>query len=151
MVRGSRPLIKKIIMPKANTVLVVQIVLNIIVVNINRLCFSGFAVFQCPFVRIESSYSSFPRNFNIFSMVRSVHWGCTFVCLIVAILDLAISVIPNVIFWWRTWKPYDGNQHHASAGVLGWLLVVVLFAPIRGGSLEICSVSCMLYGMVRKH
>ena len=73
MVRGSRPLIKKIIMPTANTVLVVQIVLNIIVVNINRLCFSGFAVFQCPLVRIESSYSSFPRNFNIFSLVRSVH------------------------------------------------------------------------------
>ena len=40
---------------------------------------------------------------------------------------------------------------HVGGGVLGWLLVVVLFAPIRGGSLGICSVSCMLYGMVRKH
>ena len=36
-------------------------------------------------------------------------------------------------------------------GVLGWLLVVVLLAPIRRGSLWICSVSCMLYGMVQKH
>ena len=36
-------------------------------------------------------------------------------------------------------------------GVLGWLLVVVLFAPIQGGSLGICFVSCMLYGMVLKH
>ena len=33
----------------------------------------------------------------------------------------------------------------------GMMLVAVLFAPIRGGSLGICSVSCMLYGMVRKH
>ena len=30
------------------------------------------------------------------------------------------------------------------AGVLGWLLVVVLFAPIRGGSLGICFVCWML-------
>ena len=33
------------------------------------------------------------------------------------------------------------SHHH---GVLGWLLVVVLFAPIRGGSLEICFVCWML-------
>ena len=32
-----------------------------------------------------------------------------------------------------------------------FLLVVVLFAPIRGGSLGVCYVGCMLYGMVRKH
>ena len=30
------------------------------------------------------------------------------------------------------------------SGVLGWLLVVVLFAPIRGGSLGICFVCWML-------
>ena len=53
-------------MPTADTVLVVQIVLNIIVVNIIILCFTGFAVFKCPLVRIESSYSSFPRNFKDF-------------------------------------------------------------------------------------
>ena len=35
--------------------------------------------------------------------------------------------------------------------LLNGLLVEVLFAPIRGGSLGICSVSCILYGMVRKH
>ena len=56
-------------MPIANTFLVVQIVLNIIVVNINRLCFSGFVFFQCPLVRIESSFSAFPRNINLFSLV----------------------------------------------------------------------------------
>ena len=34
--------------------------------------------------------------------------------------------------------------------VLRWLLVVVLFASIWGGSLRICSVCCMLYGMMQK-
>ena len=33
-------------------------------------------------------------------------------------------------------------------GVLGWLLVVVIFAPTWVGSLVICSVCCMLYCMV---
>ena len=47
------------------------------------------------------------------------------------------------------WIPFYGSM--TIIGVLGWLLVVVLFAPIRGGSLGICSVSCMLYGMVQKH
>ena len=36
----------------------------------------------------------------------------------------------------------------SSSGVLGWLLVVVLFAPIRREPLGICSVCCMLYGMI---
>ena len=38
-----------------------------------------------------------------------------------------------------------GLKHHRYAGVLGWLLVVILFAPIRGGSLGICFVCYMLY------
>ena len=37
--------------------------------------------------------------------------------------------------WQPSWVKY---------GVLGWLLVVVLFAPIRGGSLGICFVCWML-------
>ena len=36
------------------------------------------------------------------------------------------------------------------AGILGWLLVVVLFAPTWGGSLRICYFCCMLYYMLWK-
>ena len=36
------------------------------------------------------------------------------------------------------------RRHWSTIGVLGWLLVVVLFAPIRGGSLGICFVCWML-------
>ena len=36
-------------------------------------------------------------------------------------------------------------RYHHIGGVLGWLLVVVLFASIRRGSLGICTVCCMLH------
>ena len=39
---------------------------------------------------------------------------------------------------------YDYFNELLKRGVLGWLLVVVLFAPIRGGSLGICFVCWML-------
>ena len=43
------------------------------------------------------------------------------------------------------------QKYTSVAGVLGWLLVVVLLAPIRGGSSGICSVCWMLYGILLKH
>ena len=36
-------------------------------------------------------------------------------------------------------------------GVLGRLLVMALFCPTFGGLLWICSICCMVYGMVQKH
>ena len=57
----------------------------------------------------------------------------------------------NITAFFPVWQQWICRHIRERREVLGWLLVVVLFAPIRRGSLGICSVSCMLYSMVRKH
>ena len=49
---------------------------------------------------------------------------------------------PAITQYW-VWV-YRADWDCIPVGVLGWLLVVVLFAPIRGGSLGICFVCWML-------
>ena len=88
----------------------------------------------------RSKHRLFPTNLNPRSIEIHVPYpyqsASTCICLMY--INIKYSVIWVIMITILT-------------GVLGWLLVVVLFAPVRGGSLGICSVSCMLYDMVRKN